>query len=54
MDEERVINQIDAVSAASAKGPRPKDEDFILTWEMKVGDSIVHGKIINIGSKITS
>ena len=42
MDEERVINQIDAVSAASAKGPRPKDEDFILTWEMEIGDSIVH------------
>ncbi len=42
MDEGRVINQIGAVSAASAKGPRPKDEDFILTWEMKVGDSAAY------------
>ena len=42
MDEERIINQINAVSAASAKGPRPKDEDFILTWEMKIGASVAH------------
>ena len=46
MGEERIINQISAVSVASEQGPRPRDEDYILTWKMKVGDSIAYALLL--------
>ena len=38
MGEKRIRNKINAVSAASAQGPRPKDEDYVLTESLFVED----------------